>query len=298
MTQLPILISGASGQLGRRVIEILLEQKLGPIIATTRTPDKQAAFAEQGVDLRFADFDEISSLAAAFTGAKRILLISTNTFGIPGRRVMQHRNAIEAAKQVGAEHLVYTSFTKASNSQLAFLTADHTATESILEESGLGYTILRNSFYADKVNGALADAASNGCIISAAGRGRIAYITREGCALAAAAALSSAYQGKRVLNITGPNLIDAEELAALAGEVLGTKIVAVSVTNEEFRSCAIASGVPAPMAALLAKIERGVSQGAMEIQSDDFEHLTGRAATPIIESIGSYFRESVRRIGP
>jgi len=292
MTQLPILISGASGRLGRRVIEILLEQKLGPIIATTRTPNTQADLAEQGVDLRFADFDEISSLAAAFTGAKRILLISTNSFA--ERRVIQHRNAIEAAKQVGAEHLVYTSFSKASHSQLAFLTADHTATESILQESGLGYTILRNSFYADKVNGALADAASNGCIISAAGRGRIAYITREDCALAAAAALSSTYQGKRVLNITGPNLIDANELATLAGEVLGTKIVAVSVTNEEFQSRAIASGVPAPMASLLAAIERGISQGAMEIQSDDFEHLTGRPATPIIGSIGSYFSESVR----
>ncbi len=295
MTRSPILISGASGQLGRRVIELLIEQKAGPVIATTRTPDKQADLAAQGVELRFADFDEVGSLTAAFTGAKRILLISTNTFGVPGRRLIQHRNAIEAAKQAGAEHLVYTSFLQTSNSRLAFLTADHEETESILEQSGLQYTILRNSFYTDMVNGTLADAASRGCIVSAAGRGRIAYITREDCALAAAAALSSTFQGKRVLNITGPSLIDTEELAALASDVLGKKIVAVSVTGEEFQSRAIASGVPAPLAAVMAKIEHGVSHGAMEIQSDDFKHLTGRAATPIIESIRSYFENSVSR---
>jgi len=295
MTQFPILVSGASGQVGRRVIEILLEQETGSIIATTRTPGKQKDLADRGVDLRFADFDDLSSVSAAFAGAKRILLISTNSFEIAGRRVRQHRNAIEAAREVGAEHIVYTSFLKPHNSQLAFLTADHAATESILEESGLGYTILRNSFYTDMVSRALAGVASNGCIVSASGRGRIAYVTREDCAVAAGAALSSNFQGKRVLDITGPSMINAEELAHAASEVLGTEIVTMSVTAEEFQSRMISSGVPVPLASLLGEIECGVSQGAMEIQSDDFQHLTGRSAKPITEFIVSYLNKVSER---
>jgi NAD(P)H dehydrogenase (quinone) len=295
MTQSPILVSGASGQVGRRAIEILLEQKTGPIIATTRTPGKQKDLADRGVDLRFADFDDLSSVSTAFVGAKRILLISTNTFDVAGRRVRQHRNAIEAAKEVGAEHVVYTSFLKPHDSQLSFLTADHTATESILEESGLGYTILRNSFYTDMVSRALACIASNGYIVSASGRGRIAYVTREDCAVAAGAALSSNFQGKRVLDITGPRMINAEELAQAASEVLRTEVVAMSVTGEEFRSRMVSSGVPAPLASLLAEIERGVSQGAMEIQSDDFQILTGRSAKPITEFIISYLNKVSER---
>lgn len=295
MTHFPILVCGASGQVGRRVIEILLEQHNGPIIATTRTPGRRKDFADLGVDLRFADFDDLSSVIPAFVGAKRILLISTNSFDVPGRRVKQHHNAITAAKVVGAEHVVYTSFLKPHNSHLGFLTADHAATEMMLEESGLGYTILRNSFYAEIVGRALAGAASDGCIVSASDRGRVAYVARGDCAAAAAAALSGSFQGKRVLNITGPSLINTEELAHAASGLLGREVVAMSVSAEEFQSRLISSGVPVPLASLLVEIERGVSHGAMEIQSDDFNHLTGRSAKPIIEFIASFLsnREGV-----
>jgi|KBSMisStaDraftv2_1062788.scaffolds.fasta_scaffold94536_2 NAD(P)H dehydrogenase (quinone) len=288
MNHFPILVCGASGHVGRRVIEILLEQQNGPIIATTRTPGRQKDLTHRGVDLRFADFDDLSSVIAAFAGAKRILLISTNSFEVAGRRVKQHHNAIIAAKVVGAEHVVYTSFLKPHNAHLGFLTADHAATETILEESELGYTILRNSFYTEMVSRALASAASDGCIVSASGRGRVAYVAREDCAAAAAAALSSSFQGKRVLNITGPSLIYAEELAHAASELLGRKVVAKSVSAEELKSLLISSGVPVPLASLLAEIERGVSHGAMEIQSDDFKDLTGRSAKPLTEFTASF----------
>lgn len=288
MTHFPILVCGASGQVGRRVIEILLEQQNGPIVATTRTPHKQTDLAHRGVDLRFADFDDRSSVITAFAGAKRILLISTNTIGVAGRRVKQHHNAISAAKEVGAEHLVYTSFLNPHNSHLGFLTADHAATETILEESGLGYTILRNSFYSEMVSRTLAGAASHGAIVSASGRGRVAYIAREDCAAAAAAALSSSFQGKRVLNITGPSLMNAEDLAQTATKLLGREVVAMPVSAEEFQSRLISSGVPVPLASLFAEIERGVSHGALEIQSDDFNELTGRSAKPITEFAASF----------
>jgi NAD(P)H dehydrogenase (quinone) len=288
MTHLPILVSGASGQLGRRVIEILLQQQNCQIIATTRTPGTHQNLADRGVDLRFANFDDLDSVSNAFAGAKRILLISTNSYEVAGKRVNQHHNAITAAKAVGAEHIVYTSFLNPHNSHLGFLTADHAITETILEESGLGYTILRNSFYAEMVSKALSSAASDGCMVSASGGGRVAYVAREDCAAAAAAALSSRFQGKRVLNITGPSLIGAEELARAASELLGREVVAMAVSGEEFRSRIISSGVPAPLASLLAEIERGVSHGAMQIQSDDFEHLTGQSAKPITEFVASF----------
>jgi len=170
----------------------------------------------------------------------------------------------------------------------------------MLEESGLGYTILRNSFYAEMVSRALAGAASDGCIVSASDRGRVAYVARGDCAAAAAAALSGRFQGRRVLNITGPSLINTEELAHAASGLLGREVVAMSVSAEEFQSRLISSGVPVPLASLLVEIERGVSHGAMEIQSDDFNHLTGRSAKPITEFIASFLssREGVTETMP
>jgi NAD(P)H dehydrogenase (quinone) len=158
----------------------------------------------------------------------------------------------------------------------------------MLEESGLGFTILRNSFYAEMVSRALIDAASDGGIVSASNRGRVAYVAREDCAAAAAAALFSSFQGKRVLSITGPSLINTEELARAAGEFLGKGVITMFVSAEEFQSRLISSGVSVPLASVLVEIEQGVSHGAMEIQSDDFKDLTGRSAKPIAEFIASF----------
>jgi NAD(P)H dehydrogenase (quinone) len=134
------------------VLELLLaapENAGRKLIALTRTPDKLADFAAKGVELRAASFDDAASLPAAFSGAQRALIISTDSLDRPGRRLEQHTNAIEAAKASGVEHLVYTSLTHTGPSSLVGLAPDHWATEGALRDSELAYTVLRNNMYTD-----------------------------------------------------------------------------------------------------------------------------------------------------
>jgi NAD(P)H dehydrogenase (quinone) len=290
MSQVPILVSGASGQVGQRVIEFLLGQETGPIIATTRTPENHKTVSNRNLHLRPADFDDRRSLPEAFKGAKRLLLISTNSVDVPGRRIIQHRNAIEAANEAGVEHIVYTSFLEPLGPGLSFLTADHVATESLIKESGLGYTVLRNSFYPDMLTRMLAGVGSDDCVSAASGNGQVAYVTREDCARAAGAALLDTFCGKRVLDITGPTLIGAEDVAKIASGVLGKEIATIYVSGEELQSRMISSGIPARLAALLAQMECCVARGVMEIQSDDIRSLVGHPATSPAEFISSHLR--------
>jgi NAD(P)H dehydrogenase (quinone) len=139
MASTPLLVTGASGQLGRRVLELLLERNAGPIIATTRTPASLAGFAARGVDVRRADFEDDASLTAAFAGAKRALLISTDAVDRPGRRLAQHRSAIAAFERAGIEHVVYTSLPNPIDTPVT-IAPDHAGTEAALAASKLGVT--------------------------------------------------------------------------------------------------------------------------------------------------------------
>jgi len=290
MSQMPILVSGASGQLGQRVIEYLIGHETGPIIATTRTPENHKLVVKPNLHLRLADLDDRTSLPEAFDGAKRLLLISTNSVGAPGRRIAQHRNAIEVAKEVGVEHIVYTSFLEPIGPGLSLLTADHLATELLIKESGLGYTVLRNSLYPDMLARMLAGVGSDGYVSAASGDGRVAYITRDDCARAAGAAMIDTFCGQRVLNITGPTLIGAEDIAKIASGVLGREIATVHVSDEELQTRMISSGTPARLAVFMAQMESSLARGALEIQSDQIQPLVGSPAAPPDDFISSYLK--------
>lgn len=143
-----IAISGASGKLGRLVVQSLRRITDQPLVLLSRTPDASAGVSSN-VEPRSADFDVAAGLAEAMAGIDRLVLISTNALEPNGRRERQHRAAIEAAVAAGVRHIVYTSFLKADSSPLAAMTADHAATESMLAKSRIGYSILRNAFYDD-----------------------------------------------------------------------------------------------------------------------------------------------------
>jgi len=141
MSNPTVLVSGAGGQLGRRVLELLVAAPgARRIIATTRRPEALAAFAARGVEVRRADLDEPAGLAAAFAGADRALLISTDALDRPGRRLAQHRAAIAAFASAGVAHVVYTSALDAPS--VGPITADHQGTEAELARSQLDHTIL------------------------------------------------------------------------------------------------------------------------------------------------------------
>lgn len=278
-----LLVSGISGQLAQLVMASLLGHP--SLVGTTRAPERHRHLASHGVDVRYADFDQPASTTHAFEGADRLLLVSTGAEHCGPRRVAQHRHAISAAGEAGVERLVYTSLLNADTSPLGPIASDHAATEAMLRESGLRHVVLRNAFYMDMLLMSLQRAIATGEWISAAGQGRVAYVTRGNCAMAAAAALRSDVgqdmTHHRRVDITGPDALSGEDVVAIANAVLGTRIRFVPVTKEEVASRLSASGMPPPMAALLAYIDTCVAQGAMAPASDDYLQLTGERATSV-----------------
>lgn len=273
-----LLVTGASGHLARQAIAQVLERwPAERLVAATRHPDRLADLAARGVQLRFADFDQPASLTAAFDGAQRLLLVSTDAIDGTPRRVTQHGHAIAAAEAAGVAHLVYTSFAKADSSPLGAIAMDHGRTERLLQDSRLGFTVLRNAFYAEMLLATLPLACRSGTLPCAEGGGGVPYIARADAALAAAAALADGFEGRRTLDIAGEAAIDAQGLAALASEVLGCVVAAVPQPDAALQAAWEAAGAAAPMARLFAAIDRGVAQGAMDVAGPAFRQLTGRA---------------------
>lgn len=277
-----LLVTGASGQLGRRVIEILLAaETAATIVATTRTPEKLADLSEQGVVVRQADFNQPASLAEAFSGVDRLLLISTDALGEPGLRLKQHRAAVKAAEAAGVKHVVYTSLVNPGPESAVLFAPDHKGTEDALAESEMGWTVLRNNLYTDLLLGSLSQAVQMGQLFSAAEDGQTAYVTREDCAQAAAAALAADFSGQRTINITGPEALSRTELAELATKLTGTPVTYVPISVESLTENMVAAGLPEPIAATYASIDKAIALGQLALVTDGFEELTGQTPTSI-----------------
>jgi NAD(P)H dehydrogenase (quinone) len=273
----PLLITGASGHLGRRVVELLLERGAGPLIATTRSPAKLADLAARGVDVRAGDFDDPAAMAAAFRGARRALLVSTDAVDRPGRRRDQQAAAVRALAAAGVDHIVYTSCPSPYDGSPVGVVPDHLATERAIEAAGTDYTILRNNLYAEVILYTLPQAVASGQLVDSKGDGRIAWVWRDDCARAAAAALAAPTTGRRVLDITGPAALTSAELAAIAADLTGRPVSHISIPRDAQIAGMIEHGLPAPVAALMASFDAGAAIGDLAATSANVEALTGTA---------------------
>lgn len=283
-----LLVTGASGHLGRRVLELLLEANAGKMIATTRNPEGLADFSARGVEVREADFNDPAGLANAFRGADRLLLISTDATDIPGRRLQQHLNAVSAAKEAGVSHIVYTSLISPEPGSPVLLAPDHWGTESALAESGMGYTSLRNNVYMEMLIDVLEQAKKTGIVASATGDGKIAHVTREDCARTAAAALASSFEGTRVLDVTGPAAYSYAELTAIMAKLLGQPVTYMPLTLDALIDGMVAAGLPRPAAEAYASFDAGIAQGKMNVVSSTVQDLTGRAPTSVVDFLSEF----------
>lgn len=241
-----IIVSGASGQLGGLVVEELLDRGVpaSDLILVSRTPEELARYAAMGASTRFGDFTQPESLATAYEGGTRLLLISLNTRGNPNplvtsERPALQRTAIEAAVAAGVEHIVYTSFVDA-DANTSPIAVDHRITEADLRESGVAWTSLRNQWYADRIVSEAAAMIADGRVLVRPDDPGAAYVTREDCAAAAAAALTTPGHGNRVYEVTGPALIRARDIAIIASELSGVDIEVIEATPEQ------AAGLPEP----------------------------------------------------
>jgi NAD(P)H dehydrogenase (quinone) len=272
-----ILVTGAAGQLGRATIHHLLATSRiapGDIIAASRDTAKLADFKEQGIETRIADFDDQEGLERTFAGVDRLLIISTDELAAPGKRLLQHKAAVSAAVKAGVRHVVYTSMPNPDKSLVTFA-PDHLGTEQAVKESGLSYTILRNSWYHDNYLMAMPHHLQTGTWYTAMGSGKIANISRDDCARAAAAALASPPAGNQVLTLTGPESLTAEEIGALASAASGKPLAVVQVTDEQLGQGLAGAGLPDFVAKMLVSADANVRAGNFDLVTDHFLSLTG-----------------------
>lgn len=276
-----LLVTGAGGQLGRRVVELLLEAGAGDIVAASRDPAKLADLAARGVETRRADFDDPASLTQAFAGVDRLLLISTDALGERGQRIAQHRAAIAAAATAGVKHLVYTSAPGARPQVGGGVIDDHFWTEQALAASPIpGWTILRHNLYAELILQGAGHALSSGLLYSAtAGAGR-AYVTREDCARADAAALVKG-EGRQILDVSGPAAVTQDQVAALLAALSGKPVAHQNLPLDVLRQGLAAGGLPPHVVGILADFDQAASEGQHAIVTDVVETLTGRAPTSV-----------------
>ncbi|UYC12169.1 NAD(P)H-binding protein [Xanthomonas sp. CFBP 8445] len=277
-----LLVTGAGGHFGQRVLAHLLDTlQIAPsrVVAMTRQPERLAAWAARGVDVRHGDFDDAPSLDAAFRGAGRVLLISTDALDRPGHRLQQHQAAIAAAERAGVGHLVYTSCPEPHGSPL-LLATDHAGTEDALAASVLpAWTVLRNHWYFENLFMSLPSVLASGQWYSAAGDGGIAHIARDDLARAAAVALASG-DGKRTLTLSGARAYTTAEIAALVAQVLDVRIQVVPVPVEGLVQGMVGAGLPEPVARVYASFDTNTAAGRVATVTGDYQALTGQAPLP------------------
>lgn len=286
-TRPTLFVTGASGHLGRQTVEFLLASGKGKVIAGSRDPEKLADLVAKGAEARAVDFDRPETLAAAFAGVDRLLLVSTDAVDQPGRRLIQHSAAIAAAKAAGVKHILYTSATSSAPDSASIALQDHYETEQALIASGLSHTILRNTLYMENLLMALPLILSSGQWFHAAADGKIARVTREDCARAAAAALESDFEGNRILEISGSELLDCNEMATMISELSGKPVTAIAIDEASLTDALKKAGIPDIFARLLATFDTAQARGEFNILTTAVRDLTGKEPTGFRDFLSS-----------
>jgi NAD(P)H dehydrogenase (quinone) len=284
-----VLITGATGKLGRLATGFVLEQlPSSDVILVTHTPEKLSDVAARGIKVRFGDFDQPESLQAAFAGADRILLISTMDIG---RRLPQHRAAVDAAAAAGVERIVYTSGLNSTPANPAFVVEEHGGTDDLVRECGVPYTILGMGLYSELRVPFGVTAVKTGSYRHNAGDGRTAYVSRVDCAAVAAETLLQDGHENVVYDVTGPELHSQVEIAALIAETTGRPIEVVEVSDAERIADFMAAGYTEYSAGSATSWGTAVRVGALDALSSVVEDVTGRPARTVREVLAEHRNE-------
>ncbi|ELY5931940.1 SDR family oxidoreductase [Cronobacter turicensis] len=282
-----IAITGATGHLGQRVIDTLLNTVAAQeIVAIVRNPAKAATLSAKGVQVRAADYGDVAALTAALAGVEKLLLISSSEVG---QRAPQHRNVIDAAKTAGVKLIAYTSLLHADRSPLG-LADEHVATEKMLADAGIPYVLLRNGWYTENYLASVPPALEHGVFIGSAGDGKIASASRQDYAEAAANVLTLDNQAGRVYELAGDNAWTLRDLTALLSKETGKAVAYQNLSEADFAAALAGAGLPEGFAKLLADSDIGASKGGLFDDSRQLSALIGRPTTSLETSL----RESLK----
>ncbi|NHM29078.1 SDR family oxidoreductase [Neobacillus terrae] len=277
-----ILVTGATGKLGTKVVETLLKTvPASELAVSVRNPEKAEGFKARGVEVRQGDFDRPETLDSAFAGIDRLLIISAD--GDNETRIRQHLNAVAAGERAGVKFIAYTSIVNATESTNLFAPT-HKATEEAILKTGIAYSFLRNNWYLENeipgIQGVLAGAPW----VTSAGNGKVGWALQQDYAEAAAAVLSGEGHENTVYELSG-SLLTQEELVAVLAKVLGKEVSVQQVDDTAYAEIMKGAGLPDFLIPLLVDIQRSIREGSLAVESNDFEKLIGHPATPISEAL-------------
>ncbi|MGW2276694.1 SDR family oxidoreductase [Streptomyces sp. NPDC001770] len=277
-----IVVTGATGQLGRLVVEQLLATvPADRIVAVVRDEEKAAPLAALGVELRVADYGRPETLKAAFRAGDRVLLVSGSEVG---KRVEQHTAVIEAAKEAGVAQLAYTGILGGPAADF-LLAEEHKATERLILDSGLPYTFLRNGWYTENYTANLAPVLEHGAVVGNAGEGRIASATRADFAAAAAAVLTGEGHLNTAYELSGDTAWSLAEYAAEIARATGKEIAYKEVPASVHQEILVGAGLPAGFAEILVDVDEAIGRGLLAGTSGDLARLIGRPTTPLAVTV-------------
>ncbi|MFD9359098.1 SDR family oxidoreductase [Streptomyces sp. NPDC060031] len=277
-----IVVTAATGALGRLVVEELLERVPADRVAVVvRDADKAADLAGRGIELRVADYGDPASLAGAFRAGDRVLLISGNEIG---RRVAQHTAVIEAAVAAGVAQLAYTGILGGPEADFD-LAAEHRATEQVILDSGLPYTFLRNGWYHENYTRDLATVLEHGAVLGSAGEGRVASAARADYAAAAAVVLTGEGHLGRVYELSGDTAWSLAEYAAEVAEQSGKEVAYTELPPQAHLEVLTGAGVPEAFAAIIVDVDAAIGRGRLGSTTGDLARLIGRPTTPVSRAI-------------
>ena len=277
-----IAVTGATGQLGRLVIDHLLNRlRADQLVALVRDPVKATDLTGLGITVRQADYDDPASLEAALSGVEKVLLISSNEVG---QRLCQHRNVIDAAKAAGVKFLNYTSVLHAERSLLG-LAEEHRQTEAYLSASGLPFALLRNGWYTENYTASIPSALAHGALVGSAVNGLIASAARADYAEAAAIVLAGPVESGQIFELAGDEAYTLSDLAAELSRQSGKEIPYHDLAEADYRELLLKAGLPEHFAALLADSDAAASRGALFDDDQQLSKLLGRPTTLLSESV-------------
>ncbi len=286
---LKYMVTGASGQLGTKVIDSLLTKvPAADIGAIVRREEAAAPLRDKGITVRLASYEDSAALEAAFTGVERLLLISSSEIG---QRTAQHISVINAAKAADVSFVAYTSLLAAPTTPLVALAGEHAETEKALAASGLSYALLRNGWYSENYAMGAATAVELGALYGAAGDGKIASASRQDYAEAAATVLTGDLPASgTVYELAGDSAYTLTDLAAQISEISGKTIPYTNLDEASYAGALLKAGLPEGFAGMLAQSDFGASQGGLFNDSKTLSSLIGRPTTPWQETLAEFLK--------
>ncbi|MGM0788841.1 MAG: SDR family oxidoreductase [Bacillota bacterium] len=283
-----LLVTGATGKLGTKIVDSLLKTVPAEQVAVSvRNPEKAAGLEARGVDVRKGDFDSPETLDTAFAGIDRLLIISAD--GDNETRIRQHGNAVTAAERAGVKFIAYTSIAKTSEST-NLMAPPHVATEAAIKKTGIPYSFLRNNWYLENEIPTIQAVLAGAPWVTSAGNGRVGWATQQDYAEAAAAVLSGSGHENTIYELSG-KLLTQEELVSELGNVLGKDVNVQQVDDTAYAAIMKDAGLPEFIIPLLVGIQESIRSGSLEVESNDFEKVLGRPATPVKEALTEIVNE-------